>query len=70
MSRDIVTVEFYSTLDPEKLLGAVDLPRKRMLEGAEQVGRAICRATAADSVNAILIDENGNAVERMLISKR
>lgn len=70
MPRDVVTVEYYSTLDPDRLLGAVDVPRKRMLDGAEQVGRAICRAVAADSVNAILIDENGNAVERMLICRK
>lgn len=70
MPRDIVTVEFYSAIDPERLLGAVDLPRKRAEDGATAVGRAICKAVNADSLNAIMIAESGDVIERMLICKR
>lgn len=70
MARDIITAEYYSSREPDKLLAAADLPKKRAQDAAELVGKALCRAVGADSVNAILIDENGNAMERLLICRK
>lgn len=70
MPADVITVEFYSQAEPDKLLAAADLPRKRAEEAARMVGRAICKAVGADSLNAILIGADGNVVERLLVCRR
>lgn len=70
MPADVITVEFYSQNEPDKLLAAADLPRKRAEEAARMVGRAICKAVGADSLNAILIGADGNVVERLLVCRK
>ena len=70
MPGDLITAEFYSAQEPDKLLAAADLPRKRAEDAARMVGRAICKAVGADSLNAILIGADGNVVERLLICRR
>ena len=40
MPADVITVEFYSQAEPDKLLAAADLPRKRAEDAARMVGRA------------------------------
>lgn len=70
MPADLITVEFYSAKEPDRLLAAADLPRKRAEEAARMVGRAICKAVGADSLNAILIGADGNVVERLLVCRR
>ena len=70
MPADLVTVEFYSAKEPDRLLAAADLPRKRAEDAARMVGRAICKAVGADSLNAILIGANGDVVERLLVCRR
>ena len=69
MPADLITVEFYSQTEPDRLLAAADLPRKRAEEAARMVGRAICKAVGAD-LNAILIGADGNVVERLLVCRR
>lgn len=70
MPADLITVEFYSQAEPDRLLAAADLPRKRAEDAAQMVGRAICKAVGADSLNAILIGANGDVVERLLVCRR
>ena len=70
MPADVITVEFYSAQEPDKLLAAADLPRKRAEEAAQMVGRALCKAIGTDSLNAILIGADGNVVERLLVCRR
>lgn len=70
MAAELITAEFYSQNEPDKLLAAADLPRKRAEEAVQMVGRAICKAIGADSLNAILIGADGNVVERLLVCRR
>lgn len=65
----LTCVEFYGTSDPLDLIGAVDLPAKNARAWARQIGRLLCKARGRDSLNAVLIDEYGNTIERLIIVK-
>lgn len=67
---ELYTAEFYGTADPEELLAAVDVPAARSNECADAIGRLLCRIRRRDSVNALLIDERGNAVERLIVFRK
>lgn len=68
-NRDLMCVEFYAVLEPDRLLGAVDVPRKTGQDAARALGKAICRIRGMDAVNALLLDRDGNPVERMIIHR-
>ena len=65
-----MTVEFYSVVSPDKLLGAADVPWKTMDSAVGTIGRAFCRALALDAVNAIVIGADGEAIERMMVARK
>lgn len=67
--RDLICAEFYAVLEPDRLLAAADLPRKSWEKGAQLIGKAICRAIGADAVNALILDGDGDPMERLIINR-
>ena len=65
----LVCAEFYGTGDPLDLIAAVDLPAENAWAWARQIGRLICKARGRDSLNALLLDERGETIERMIVVK-
>lgn len=66
---DLFCAEFYAVQEPDRLLGAVDVPRKNWEKASQALGKMICRVRGMDSVNALILDGYGNPVERMLINR-
>lgn len=64
-----VTAEFYRDSLLIGLVGAVDVPRKRMIESTEHLGKTICRVCKLDCVDAVLIDENGDAIDQIVVHR-
>lgn len=65
----LTCVEYYGTVDPLDLIAAVDVPKDMARSWARQIGRLLCKMRGRDSLNAVLIDENGNTIERMIVIK-
>ena len=65
----LTCVEYYGTGDPLDLIAAVDVPKDMARSWARQIGRLLCKMRGRDSLNAVLIDEYGNTIERMIIVK-
>jgi hypothetical protein len=63
----LVTVEFYEDTLHVKMIGAVYLEQKRMIEGLELIGRAICRARKINTVECAILDGNGNLVDNTVV---
>lgn len=68
-NQDKVTAEYYGDPLLVKLVGAVDIPAKRMIEAADTIGKAICKVIHADKLDTILIDEHGECVDRIIIHR-
>lgn len=66
---DLFCAEFYAATEPDRLLGAVDVPRKHWEKAAQALGKMICRVRGMDSVNALILDGYGSPVERLLINR-
>lgn len=60
---DLVTIEFYGDPLGVKLIGAVDVPKKRMMESAEALGKAICRVNKMNLVECVMIGEDGEKMD-------
>lgn len=65
----LVCVEFYGSSDPLDLIAAVDVPKDMARSWARQIGKLLCKMRGRDSLNAVLIDEYGNTIERLIIVK-
>lgn len=63
----LVTVEFYEDTLHVKMIGAVYLEQKRMIEGLELIGRAICKARKMNVVECAILDGNGNLVDNTVV---
>ena len=63
----LVCVEFYGSLDQDELLAAVDVPVGKERSFAIQIGRLLCKMRNRSSVNASLLDADGNVLERMIV---
>ena len=61
------TVEYYGDSLLVKLIGAVDVPAKRKIEAAQYIGKAICKALGLNTMEAVLIDENGNKTDQIVV---
>lgn len=66
----LVCVEFYGSADPRELLAAVDAPAGQERTCAIQIGQIICRLRARDSINAVMMDADGDVLERMIITRK
>ena len=64
-----VTAEFYSDPLLVNLVGAVDVPAKRMIEAAQTIGKTICRVIHADALEASLINWNGERIDHILVHR-
>jgi len=63
----MITIEFYADTLHTALIGAVDVPAKRVMESAETLGKAVCRVRKLNVVECVMIDENGNSVDQCFI---
>ena len=68
--RDLMTAEYYSPTEPDRLLAAAYVPRKTAADSARIIGRAVCVALGTDAVNAVLLDSAGGTVEVLLVSRK
>ena len=69
MGERLICVEFYGSVDPLELLGAVDVPAEKARGHAIQIGRYLCKIRGRDAVNAVLLDERGETLGRMMVTK-
>ena len=65
----LVCIEFYGSVDPRVLLGAVDVPAENARSHAIRIGRYLCKIRARDAVNAVLLDARGETLGRMMVTK-
>ena len=68
-NRDLMTAEYYASNDPDRLIGAAYVPRKDAARCARVIGRALCQALGMDTVEARLMDRNGELTERMIVKR-
>lgn len=68
-NRDLMTVEYYASNDPDRLIGAAYVPRKDAARCARVIGRSLCQALVTDTVEARLLDRNGELTERMIVKR-
>lgn len=64
-----VTAEFYSDALLTTLVGAVDVPAKRMVEAAETIGKTICRVLHLSYMETIFIGPEGESLDRMVVHR-
>lgn len=67
MTNKKTTVEYYGDPLLVKLIGAVDVPDERRMEAALYIGKAICRINELRSMEAVLIDENGEKINQIVV---
>ena len=56
----LMTVEYYDSREPDRLIGAVYVPEASASACASQIGRAILKALGGNCLTAHLLDGNGN----------
>ena len=66
----MVTVEVYEGVAHEKLIGAVYLDEKRLLENVELVGRAVCVARKMNAVDCVILDQDGNLTDSIVVFRK
>ena len=66
----MVTVEFYDGLSRVNLIGAVYLDEKRLTENVELIGRAICTARRMNSVDSVILDQDGNQIDGIIVFRK
>lgn len=67
---DLMTAEYASAVEPDKLLGAVYVPRKSAERSARMIGWAIFAALESDAVELRLYDSEGNLTAQQLIGRK
>lgn len=63
----MVTVEYYFGPMGMRLAGAVNVPAKGAREHARKVGKLICQIHHVNDMEAVLIDEDGDELERLTV---
>lgn len=66
----MVTVEFYEGVAHEKLIGAVYLDEKRLIDNVEIVGRAICAARKMNAVDCAILNQDGNLTDSIVVFRK
>jgi len=69
VKRNKVTAEFYKDPFLTNLVGAVDIPAKRMMEAAQAIGKTICKVLHADTLETSFINADGERIDRILIHR-
>ena len=69
MSAALVCAEYYGDSAFADLLGAVDVPADEARRHAIKIGRLICRVHGREYVNAALVDQYGNTIEKLIVVK-
>ena len=64
-----VTAEFYRDPFLTNLVGAVDVPAKRMIEAAQTIGKTICKVIHDDTLETSFINSAGEQIDRILIHR-
>ena len=64
-----VTAEFYSDPLLVNLVGAVDVPAKRMIEAAQTIGKTICRVIHADTLETSFVNAYGERIDQILVHR-
>ena len=62
-----VTVEYYGDALGIRLIGAVNVPRKRMNEDAVGIGKLLCKVQGMNSMDAVMVDESGDEIDRIVV---
>lgn len=62
-----ITIEYYADPLSIRLLGAVNVPANRAEEYGKAFGKLFCKAHGLNSVEAALIDEDGEETDRSTI---
>lgn len=66
-NESTATVEFYADPLHIRMLAAVVVPKARMQEQARAYGKLICKLNHLNSVDAELIDEDGETVDKIVV---
>lgn len=61
------TIEIYEDPLHEKLIGAMDVPCKRLDEHVQALGKLICRIRKLSEVECIILDETGRAYDQITV---
>lgn len=69
MKQEKVTAEFYRDPLLVTLVGAVDVPAKRMIEAAQTIGKTICRVLHADTLETSFINSTGERIDHILVHR-
>lgn len=69
MSEDkrLSPVEFYTSDIYDQMIGAVDVPTKRLFEAADALGKTICRVRKLNSVGVIYYNCDGKETGRDVV---
>lgn len=69
MSSDMVTAEYYRDPMQINLVGAVDVPAKRMNEAAQIIGKTICRVLHLDTLDTVFIGCGGEKIDHIVVHR-
>ena len=61
------TVEYYGDPLGIRLIGAVEVPRKRMNEDAARVGKLLCKVHGKNELEAVMVDADGEEIDRVTV---
>ena len=64
-----MTAEFYKDPFLTSLVGAVDVPAKRMIEAAQTIGKTICKVIHADTLETSFINSAGERIDHILVHR-
>ena len=67
MTTENVTVEYYGDPLGIRLIGAVEVPRKRMNEDAARVGKLLCKVHGKNELEAVMVDADGEEIDRVTV---
>ena len=67
MRPEQATVEFYDDERRNHLVAVVCMPRKGMEEYTRTVGRVVCKINRLNSMDAALLDEDGDEIGQMAV---
>ena len=65
--KPMVTIEFYSDPLLIQMIGAVYVEKKRCQEHAQTMGKTLCRVRHVNTVEAVILDENGDRIDQVVI---
>lgn len=65
--KELSTAEFYTSDIYDQMIGAVDVPTKRLFEAADALGKMLCRIRKLNSVGVIYYSCDGKETGRDVI---